>query len=43
MDKRIAQLVNQVKNHLIERYGDKIRELFFMVLMREAKRQKIQT
>jgi len=27
MDKRIAQLVNQVKNHLIERYGDKIREI----------------
>ena len=27
MDKRITQLVNQVKSHLIERYGDKIREI----------------
>ena len=27
MDKRIIQLVNQVKSHLIERYGDKIREI----------------
>ena len=27
MDRRIAQLANQVKNHLIERYGDKIREI----------------
>ena len=26
-DKRIIQLVNQVKKHLIERYGDKIREI----------------
>jgi len=27
MDKRITELVNQVKSHLIERYGDKIREI----------------
>ena len=27
MDKRITQLVNQVKGHLIERYGDKIKEI----------------
>ena len=27
MDKRMAQLVNQVKSHLIERYGDKIKEI----------------
>jgi len=27
MDKRITPLVNQVKSHLIERYGDKIKEI----------------
>ncbi|MCW7080575.1 MAG: hypothetical protein OCU16_05715 [Candidatus Methanospirare jalkutatii] len=27
MDKRITQLVNQVKSHLIERYGDNIKEI----------------
>ena len=27
MDEKITQLVNQVKNHLIKRYGEKIREV----------------
>lgn len=27
MDEKITQLVNQVKNHLIKRYGEKIREI----------------
>jgi predicted nucleotidyltransferase len=27
MDKRVTQLVNQVKNHLITTYGEKIREV----------------
>ena len=27
MDKKITQLINQIKSYLIERYGDKIREI----------------
>ncbi|MCD6166797.1 nucleotidyltransferase domain-containing protein [bacterium] len=27
MDEKITQLVNQVKNHLIKKYGEKIREV----------------
>lgn len=27
MDEKITQLVNQVKNHLIKRYGEKVREV----------------
>ena len=27
MDEKITQLANQVKNHLIKKYGDKIKEV----------------
>jgi len=27
MDKKITQLINQIKSYLIERYGDKIKEI----------------
>jgi len=27
MDKRITELVNRIKGHLIERYGDKVKEI----------------